>query len=492
MQNTTHQPQPVKRAPKGTVTLQNRKYGRRFRYTANGERRTLPLPAKGIHTKAFEDSLKRTIELDLLNNRHDHTQLRYKRILETGIIPFIDNNIVFAPVTKQSTPASPVQVTSFAPIPAYQASKQPVTIGTIQMPIEQTTALQEPVHQPQTAIVTEPAQPATQQTALQKLQEKRANKVITFIECPRLDQPFSLEDAVLYFCQQNGRDEETNHYKTVIQMARKWGKINASHIPTLLSNQNYAYDTYHTRRSMISAMFTFFVDVKLIDRNPFSHVPARDKPDVKPENRQRISDAQMHNVLEAIKNDTYVKNNSLLCKHSNYYPFIYFLASMGTRPAEAIGLQVKKVNFEENTVTIDQAFARVIGTCSAGREMKETKTGTKRTISIKSPELLDILKKQCEGKAPNDFVFLSIKGNTIDEVSVGRVLKTVLAKLEIEPKVTYFLRHCFVSRCIQQGLTVLEVMKLVGHVDERMVLKVYGEITGQVVTAPEIDKNNKR
>jgi integrase len=497
MQTVTHQQQPIKtRSPKGSVTLQERKYGRRFKYTANHERRSLRLPAKGVHTKAFEDSLKKTIELDLLNDRHDHTQERYKLMIKTGVIPFVDANIVFAPATRQNTPAAPVTVTSFAPVPAYKASKQPIVIGMVQVPIEQTTAVQEPVHQPETAIVTEtaptPAQPAVKQTALQKLQEKRANKVVTFVECPRLNQPFALEDAVLYFCQQNGRNEEINHYKSVVNMAKKWGKVNASHIPTLLNNENYAYDTYHTRRSMISAMFDFFVEVNLADRNPFSHVPPRDKPEIKPENRQRISDAQMYDVLQAIKNDTYTNLKNRRSAHSDYYPFIYFLASMGTRPAEAIGLQVKKINFEQNTVLIDQALARVIGTCSAGREMKETKTGTKRTITVKSPELMEILKKQCEGKAPNDFVFLSKGGKTMDDVSVGNVLKAVLKQLGIERKVLYFLRHCFVSRCIQQGLSILEIMKLVGHVDERMILKVYGEITGQIVTAPEIDKNNKR
>jgi integrase len=491
MQTTQHQTQPVKtRSPKGSVTLQERKYDRRFKYTADKKRRHLSLPAKGTHSKAFEDSLKKTIELDLLLNRHDHTQQRYKRMIETGIIPFIDNNIVFAPVTQYTAPASPVAVTTFVPASALTAHTKPAITGIVTVPIEPANDLQEPEAVPEPTAENETA-PAEKKTALQKRNEKRANRKIVFVNLPRLDQPFLLQDVVVYYCQQNGRDEDINYYKGVRDMAKKWGKVQAFQIPTLLNNQNYEYETYQNRRTMISGMFTYLVDNGHIATHPFKYVPARTKPEVKPVHRQRISDALMYDVLQAIKDDTYQSKYSHRVKHSYYYPVILFLATIGTRPAEAIGLQVKKVNFDNNTVVIDQALARVTGTYAAGREMKETKTGNKRTITIESPELLAILKELCEGKEPNDYVFQSINGLSIDEASLRRVLTAVLEALKIDHKVLYFLRHCVISRCLQQGMDILEVIKLVGHKDKQMVLNVYGEITGNKVAAPGIDKKNK-
>lgn len=499
MQTTQHQTKSVKtRSPKGSVTLQERKYDRRFKYTAGKKRRHLSLPAKGVHSKAFEDSLKKTIELDLLLNRHDHTQQRYKRMIETGIIPFIDDNIVFAPASQYVAPASPIAVTTFVPVSALTAHTKPAITGMVHVPIEQDNALQEPVNQPEPEAATElptvtETAPAEKKTALQRRKEKRANRKIVFVNLPRLDQPFNLEDVIIFYCQQNGRDEDINYYKGVRDMARKWGKVQAAQIPTLLSNQDYAYETYQNRRTMISGMFTYLVENGHIATHPFKYVPARSKPEVKPVHRQRISDAQMHDVLQAVKYDTYQSKFSHRVKHSFYYPTILFLATVGTRPAEAIGLQVKKVTFINDTaiVVIDQALARVTGSYAAGREMKETKTANKRTITIESPELVNILKELCKDKEPDDYVFQSVNGLSIDEASLRRVLTAVLKGLKIDHKVLYFLRHCLISRCLQQGMDILEVIKLVGHKDKQMVLNVYGEMTGKQVAAPGIDKKNK-
>lgn len=518
MQTTIQQKQTKttgkKRAEKGSVQLQTRNKSRRYKFTANRIPQTLRLEKKGYHTKAFERALKKTLELDIAQNTYDFTQARYKEMLKNGVVPVNRPVATVPPATPAVLMVSPVAVATLVPVAATIPKPSQIIAKVVHLPIAPATTPQEPIAAPQTETGelytltetapetapesvtpgTEPATPGTQEKKESgyKRRKREGTQPIPFVDCPRLDQPFYLKDLIIYYCQQNGRNHNKKHYYTVIDMVEKWGKVQLTHIPLLLENENYKYFTYKSRRGMLWKMFEVLRENKTIEKNPFANTPQHDAPTEKPEERQRISDAQMGEVLDAIKNDSYFPVDSRKFKHSDYYPFIYFLAVVGTRPAEAIGLQVKKINFEECTITINEAFARENGTSQAGRIMKDTKTKTKRVVGFDCPELLDLLKQQCAGKKPNDYVFINPKGTTINDVEANKVLQAVLSAKEMTHKVLYFLRHCFVSRCVQQGLSILEIMKLVGHADERMILRVYAEITGIVVKIPRLNRANKK
>jgi len=53
--------------------------------------------------------------------------------------------------------------------------------------------------------------------------------------------------------------------------------------------------------------------------------------------RKPFTEGEISKILEVFKKDTFTPKGSSF-KHSQYYPFIYFIFKTGVRNAEAIGL----------------------------------------------------------------------------------------------------------------------------------------------------------
>jgi integrase len=89
-------------------------------------------------------------------------------------------------------------------------------------------------------------------------------------------------------------------------------------------------------------------------------------------------------------------------------------------------------------------------------------------------------------KLPDDLVFVSQKGNAIDDKNFqARIFRQVLKQLQIPIRVLYACRHTFGSRCIDSGLTPVMTAFLMGNSPE-VALKNYTHQIQIPKTLPEI------
>jgi integrase len=274
---------------------------------------------------------------------------------------------------------------------------------------------------------------------------------------------------------------------------RKWLekgiKLSIYSIAERLNSEVWAVTTYNRRLSYLTTFLTWLVDSGIIERNPLKDVcKKRDKRKIKCSRRKPLEENEIVSFLDAIKNDTYCPTPNRF-RHSHYYPFLAFIFHTGVRNAEAIGLKVKHIDFGTNQIEISETFARTIkGTNHASRIEKGTKMQNVRFLPLTS-ELLIILKPQVANKKPNDFVFVSPKGLSIDDRMLKRrILKPVMGKLGLGDRDLYAARHSFGTRAVQQGMVLTEVAYLMGHSTVETAMRNYVSVTRPATTLPIISK----
>lgn len=294
-----------------------------------------------------------------------------------------------------------------------------------------------------------------------------------------------VEDLEL-FLSTTGRSLEKNIYYHCYCMVKKWGDIPLETIPSRLVEMRYKSSTFNSRKTVLNAYLDWKVRRGELSYNPMKEIPSRRRVGGKDPARKWIDDKYVWEILEAIRTDRF-SPHPCRWKHSHYYPIFYFLALTGVRPAEAIGLQVKKLSFSRREIRIDQALARTRkGTSAKNRVMKATKMEDSRLVPM-SLELESILREQVKGRKGEDLVFPGPGGKSCDDRKMGEnVLASVLKGLEMEHKVLYFFRHSFISRCFQQGMDVKSVQALTGHKDVKVLLEIYAEVTSKKPQLPSL------
>jgi len=275
------------------------------------------------------------------------------------------------------------------------------------------------------------------------------------------------------------------NYNATRNMLRKWNQVSQNNIVKKFNAETFCSSTYNRRLTILKSFVNWLIIQKTWDFNPFLSVNNKRNKIIKSPSRTPFSEQEIHKILDAFKQNTACSSYSN-CKHSNYYPFIYFIFKTGCRPSEAVGLRVSSVNLENQTITIKEVLARTIKHTSAlQRIRKETKNGKIRTLPL-TKDLSAVLTPVLINKQPDDLVFLSPKGKAIDDKNFqARVFGQVLNKLAIPHRVLYACRHTFGSRCIDGGLSPVMTAFLMGNSPE-VALKNYTHQIQIPKTLPEI------
>lgn len=200
--------------------------------------------------------------------------------------------------------------------------------------------------------------------------------------------------------------------------------------------------------------------------------------------RQPFTVNEMQAICLAFKDDLITPKASGY-KLSHYYPFVLFLFSTGVRMGEAVGLKAKHFNLANGTVEISESLSKVDCLTSA-RVQKGTKTGSTRVLPL--PQfLVEIFTRICDGKKPEDHVFLGPLGKPIDQGNfTQRIWKPALQQLGITYRVPYAARHTMISMAIEQGIPLTGIAYLAGHADTTMVMRQYGHMINKP-NLPTID-----
>lgn len=275
------------------------------------------------------------------------------------------------------------------------------------------------------------------------------------------------------------------NYNSTRNMLRKWNQVSQNNIVKKFNAETFCSTTYNRRLTILKSFVKWLIVQKVWDFNPLLSVNNKRNKTIKNPNRTPFTEVEIRMILDAFKQNTACSSHSN-CKHSYYYPFIYFIFKTGCRPSEAVGLRASSIDFKNEVITIKEVLARTIKhTSSIHRVRKETKNGKIRSLPL-TQDLNDVLKPLIDKKLADDLVFLSPKGKAIDDKNFqARVFKQVLNKLAIPHRVLYACRHTFGSRCIDSGLSPVMTAFLMGNSPE-VALKNYTHQIQLPKNLPEI------
>ena len=271
--------------------------------------------------------------------------------------------------------------------------------------------------------------------------------------------------------------EVHTNYNSCRNMIRKWNKVTQDNVLSKLNKETFCNGTYNRRLTILKSFADWLVTKSYWKQNPFQLVERKKVKHVKLEKREPFTETEISQILHAVKNDTFCPNASRH-KHSHYFGFLYFMFKTGVRNAEAIGLRVSSINCKDKTITIKEVMARSLkNTCSINRVRKETKNGKIRQLPL-TPDLIEIINPLIKNKQPDDLVFVSPTGKSIDDHNFqNRVFKVVLQNLNIPERTLYACRHTFGSRCIDQGITPVMTAFLMGNNPETALKRYTHQIT---------------
>lgn len=252
-------------------------------------------------------------------------------------------------------------------------------------------------------------------------------------------------------------------YYSLRNTIRKWGRVDANNILTLLNKEKYNPTTFNRKLGLLKLFTRWLVKQKIWTVDPLDEVIKRKVVKTVKLKRTPFTEKEITAILEAVRNNSFsTKGNRY--PHSHYYPFLYFLFKTGVRPAEAVGLRAGSININAKVIYIKEVLARTVkGTNAAERVRKQTKNGKDRVLPL-TDDLHDVIQSLLTNKQADDLVFQSFSGGAIDDrMFQRRVFKPVLKALGIADRDLYACRHTFGSRCIDQGISPVMTAFLMGN-----------------------------
>ena len=212
-------------------------------------------------------------------------------------------------------------------------------------------------------------------------------------------------------------------------------------------------------KQILEAATTEKVDRKYIDSNPlkgFVFLPIEKK---------EMSFWEYEEAIEFLH----------LAVGDYYYNLYLTVLNTGLRLGEVAALQVKKIDFKKNLMTISHSLKRRED--GQGHELGNTKNKTTRYFPM-NKTVHKILKDQAKGKSLNEFVFTSKQGGHINiNHFCEREFKPTQEKLGIRKTLRFHdLRHTYASNFIMNGGDLFTLQKVLGHKDVKSTL-VYAHLS---------------
>lgn len=147
----------------------------------------------------------------------------------------------------------------------------------------------------------------------------------------------------------------------------------------------------------------------------------------------------------------------------------------GMRLGELCALRWKNIDLTEKCIYVKETAQRVY----KGKGIKskviidtpKTKCSV-RTIPINT-KLLNILKPLKQGYNDDDFFLTGSKTRCLEPRSYQDIFKKVLAKAKVKEHNFHCTRHTFATNCIEVGMDIKTLSKILGHANVQITLNTY-------------------
>lgn len=179
--------------------------------------------------------------------------------------------------------------------------------------------------------------------------------------------------------------------------------------------------------------------------------------------------------------DNFSKVKNFLLKYteentSRNYMVMLIIVFTGMRVGEALALTMDSFDFEENTVTIKQAWKCL------EKKVGETKTvNAHRTIPV-PPDVLERIKKFCGSTRTassisidkDKLIFEDAFSNVPSPSTINSAFKTLQKRLDIEGNFSiHMIRHTIASLLIEKQADIVQVSRLLGHSSPKVTATYY-------------------
>lgn len=224
----------------------------------------------------------------------------------------------------------------------------------------------------------------------------------------------------------------------------------------------YSHETIRKDVSHLRSMFSCAIRMGDISQDPMRDIVIPRNQMVKKTVDQKV-----------MPRKDYLKLRNFLL-HSDTTPnklndtIILLILVTGLRVSEALGLPLKNIDFNANTIRIEQAWKRYTKTVGS------TKTvNAKRKIPI--PETVSVqLKKLARFKQENDLIFSNETGHVPQPSTINSAYKRLQQQLKITGKYSiHTIRHTIASLLLNQGANIVQVSRLLGHSSPRITAAYY-------------------
>lgn len=231
-----------------------------------------------------------------------------------------------------------------------------------------------------------------------------------------------------------------------------------------------APETTRKLRTVMSSVFTFGVNQKYIKENPC--VGALCKEDtVNNKKVKYLNKQQCQKLME------------LTSEYSTFNTIIQFLLFTGLRIGECLALRWWNVDFENNTITIENTLCFADDKWFLAAPKTETSLRVLKLGTYTKELLLRHKREQDKLKAivgdnwtHPDIVFTSVIGNYYDRSYVNKELKKILANNDLPIISVHGLRHSNASLMINNGIDVKAVSEHLGHCNIAVTGDIYSHI----------------
>lgn len=177
--------------------------------------------------------------------------------------------------------------------------------------------------------------------------------------------------------------------------------------------------------------------------------------------------------------DTIIKNAEVV----EFGMWAMCLLCLGLRRGELTALQIKKIDFENDEIMIDDAVEFI-------SNQPHLKGETKNTASTNTVPILNIIKPQlqnmCKDRKPGEFLFGSEKPLT--ETQIKKRWKKYCETIGYTFK-GHQLRHAYAKLLYEAGVDVKTAQRLLRHADFKTTMNIYTEFSDKV-TAESVKRLN--
>lgn len=227
----------------------------------------------------------------------------------------------------------------------------------------------------------------------------------------------------------------------------------ANQYKAYLVKKEYQSKTSSLYLSAVRSFYTYLVEIKVIDLNPFLTIK-NPKVVKKLPNFLNHSESEMLFQLENVENDLAVRNEFI----------VEFLYVTGLRVSELCNIEMKDILASENKIRV------------MGKGSKERLVFYKAIDSYLFHYYVDVVRTRILNGQESDYLIVSKTGK-LTVRSVEKIVKEYAFKRNVKSKVTpHTLRHTFATDLLNEGADIRSVGEMLGH-ESLSTTQIYTHVT---------------